>query len=146
MITEGSNVLEMVKEFFCSGEIWHEVADKVDTSAIWFALEEDLKMIDYSPIVKEYATFYVCRLPNSPFLRPEDGWYSRKKQIVYQSFNLDYLQVEAVSQEELLAIMAQKYLDGIPKIKTFWGMKSTPFDTDKFYLDAKNLFEKKGFL
>jgi len=42
--------------------------------------------------------------------------------------------------------MAQKYLDGIPKIKTFWGMKSTPFNTDKFYQDAQNVFQKKGFL
>lgn len=37
--------------------------------------------------------------------------------------------------------MTEKYLKGILKIKTFWNMKSTPFDNKKFYQDVKRVFE-----
>jgi len=44
MITYGSNIMEMVAEFFCSGEIWDEVNHKVSYSMdlIWHGLEDDL--------------------------------------------------------------------------------------------------------
>ncbi|GEM_PF-2922709 len=82
--TSNAPVKEVVKDFFCSGEVWHEIADKVfyNVDLIWEGLEEDLKIIDYSLVIKRYATFYDCYRPEqTAFHKPEDGWYSRSKKL-----------------------------------------------------------------
>lgn len=138
---------EKTASFVAGCEVWHELGDKVSNARhlIMNTLVKSLALQNYSSQVNQYAVIYMCLLPASKFHVPESGKYSSRQKILYQTFNLDYHEILQASETEVLAIMAQKYLDGIPKIKTFWGMKSTPFDTEKFYQDVQHVFEKEGF-
>ncbi|TAD98941.1 MAG: hypothetical protein EAZ97_09990, partial [Bacteroidetes bacterium] len=129
-------------EFSNSAIVWHEVGHKLKIREIKHLLFDHLKMKDYSNEVKEYFFIFIA----VSYHYEERHFFNKKKGVLWHGLALDYAKFEASNLEEALQMQAELYLQGIKDIPKIRGMKKIAFDWEHFYSDAKNLFEKQGWI
>ncbi|TAE01212.1 MAG: hypothetical protein EAZ97_03640 [Bacteroidetes bacterium] len=129
-------------EFPISAIVWHELTPKLKFWEMKHLLCDHLKIKDYSNEVKEYFfVFIVFSLGGKT-----NHFFNKKKGVLWHGLALDYAKFEAANLEEALQMQAELYLQGIKDIPKIRGMKKVAFDWERFYADAKNLFEKQGWI
>ncbi|TAE01210.1 MAG: hypothetical protein EAZ97_03630 [Bacteroidetes bacterium] len=130
-------------EFSNSAIVWHEVENKLKFREIEHLLCDHLKMKDYSNEVKEYFFLFVVSYKLTYQI---SHFFNKKKGVLWHGLALDYAKFEAANLEEALQMQAELYLQGIKDIPKIRGMKKIAFDWERFYADAKNLFEKQTWI
>ncbi|AEE50266.1 hypothetical protein [Haliscomenobacter hydrossis] len=131
--------------FVVSSITWHEISGKIDPDNINLVEEtllENLNLRDYGDLMG-IAFIYIVK-PTGNEIHQEEFTYSRKKKELYIQIRLPYYEVQSASTNEVLHMMANKYLqtmqERLPK------KKIPGFNWISFVEDVRNLFERKGWL
>lgn len=131
--------------FVVSSISWHEVSDQIaihNINLIEDALQEHLKLENYGNITG-IAFIYIITQPEDDM--HEDGFaYRTKRKEIYTQMRLPYTEVQTSTPQEVLHMMAAKYLDTMQE----WlpKKKVANFDWQRFVKDIQDLFEKQGWL
>ncbi|TAE02823.1 MAG: hypothetical protein EAZ97_02185 [Bacteroidetes bacterium] len=129
-------------EFSVSAIIWHELTHKLKFTELQNLLCDHLKLTNYTTEVKKYFFVYVAMFLE--YEKPKH--FTKKKAILRHTLVLDYQKFAIASEKEALQMQAELYLQGIKEIPKIRGMKKIAFDYEKFYTDAKLLFQKQGWI
>lgn len=131
--------------FVVSSITWHEVSDAVATDNINLiedALQAHLKLSDYGSL-SGVAFFFIIKRPENHLHEDRFSYSSKYKEITAQ-MRLPYTEVQASTPQEVLHMMAAKYIDTMQE----WlpKKKVANFDWQRFVKDVQDLFEKQGWL
>jgi hypothetical protein len=131
--------------FVVSSISWHEVADEVaidNINLLEDALRSHLKLSDYGDIV---GVAFVYIIEQSDNHTHEDSFsYRPKRKEIYTQMRLPYAVVQQSSPEEVLHMMAAKYVE---TMEEWLGKKKIPnFDAQRFVKDVQELFERQDWL
>lgn len=131
--------------FVVSSITWHEVADEIATDNINLienALQANLKLSDYGDITGIAFIYIIKHAENH--IHEDHFSYSAKQKEVSTQMRLSYDEVQKSTPEEVLHLMAAKYVDTmrewLPKKKV------ANFDWQRFVKDVQDLFERQGWL
>lgn len=121
-----------------------EVGKKVEADLlIQELLNQHLKLSAYGEGLSGIAFVYIVTPPIDVIHHDEISYRAKKKEL-YIEMRLPYEKVAAVSEAEVLQMMAQKYLQTFHD-KSLWK-KLKGFDCEGFSRDVQRLFEEQGWL
>jgi hypothetical protein len=106
-------------------------------------LNAQLQLESYGEGVKGIAFIFIVTLPADD-IHVESFRYRKKNQEIHVQMRLPFAAVKSSSLEEVLHLMAQKYLDTM--LEKLLNKNIPEFDWRRFTADVQNLFEQKGWL
>lgn len=131
--------------FVVSSVTWHEVPDEVaidNINLIEAALKGHLKLSDYGEIVG-IAFIYIIE-QDDEHTHVDSFSYRPKRKEIYTQMSLPYAVVQQSSPEEVLHMMAAKYVDTMQEYLS--KKKIRNFDAQRFVKDVQELFERQNWL
>ena len=131
--------------FVVSSVTWHEVPDEVaidNINLIEAALKDHLKLSDYGEIVG-IAFIYIIE-QDDEHTHVDSFSYRPKRKEIYTQMSLPYAVVQQSSPEEVLHMMATKYVDTMQEYLS--KKKIRNFDAQRFVKDVQELFERQNWL
>lgn len=136
----------MYAPFVISGILEEPITEKVaftNTNLLSDVLNAQLQLESYGEGVKGIAFIYIVTLPADD-IHVESFRYRKKDQEIHIQMRLPFAAVESSSLEEVLHLMAKKYLDTM--LEKLPNKNIPGFDWRHFTADVQNLFERKGWL
>jgi hypothetical protein len=136
----------MYSPFVVTGILQQEIADKVspiNINIIGDLLNENLQFSHYGAGLVGISFFYIVLPPDNQNHR-EYSRYTGKDRLLHLQFRLSYDLVEQLTREQVLPIMAQKYLQALKEV--FPKKKIENFDYASLLKDMERLFEQQGWL
>jgi hypothetical protein len=136
----------MYSPFVVTGILQQEIADKVspiNINIIGDLLNENLQFSHYGAGLVGISFFYIVLPPDNQNHR-EYSRYTGKDRLLHLQFRLPYDLVEQLTREQVLPIMAQKYLQALKEV--FPKKKIENFDYASLLKDMEHLFEQQGWL
>lgn len=136
----------MYAPFVISGILEEKVTDKVaytNTNLLGDTLNAHLQLENYGTGVRGIAFIFIVTAPADE-IHVESFRYHKKDQEIHAQMRLPYPTVESASLEEVLHLMAQKYLDTM--LEKLPHKNIPGFDWSRFTADVQDLFERKGWL
>jgi hypothetical protein len=131
--------------FVVSSISWHEVTDAVaidNINMIEDALQANLKLSEYGAITG-VAFIYIIEHDDN-HMHEDQFSYSAKRGEVSTQMRLSYDEVQKSTPEEVLHLMAAKYIDTM--LEWLPKKKIANFDWQRFVKDVQDLFERQGWL
>ena len=131
--------------FVVSSISWHEVTDEVaidNINLIEDVLQANLKLSEYGAITG-VAFIYIIEHDDND-MHEDQFSYSAKRGEVSTQMRLSYDEVQKSTPEEVLHLMAAKYIDTM--LEWLPKKKITNFDWQRFVKDVQDLFERQGWL
>jgi hypothetical protein len=136
----------MYAPFVISGILEENITDKVaftNANLLEDTLNAHLKLENYGEGVKGIAFLFIVTAP-ADTIHVESFRYRKKDQEMHIQMRLPYATVESMRVEDVLPLMAKKYLD---TMREKLPSKHIPgFDWAHFTADLQDLFERKGWL
>lgn len=136
----------MYAPFVISGITQHTVSDKItftNSNLIQDLLNENLQFSHYGAGLVGISFFYIVLPPDNQNHR-EYSRYTGKDRLLHLQFHLPYDLVEQLTREQVLPIMAQKYLQALKEV--FPKKKIENFVYASLLKDMERLFEQQGWL
>jgi hypothetical protein len=131
--------------FVISSITWHEIPDAIaidNINLLEAALRDHLKLSDYGDIVG-IAFIYIIE-QNDDDTHVDSFSYRPKRKEIYTQMSLPYALVQQSNPEQVLHLMAAKYID---TMREWLGKKKIPnFDAQRFVKDVQELFERQDWL
>ena len=131
--------------FVVSSISWHQVSDEVaidNVVTIEDTLKTNLKLSDYGDIV---GVAFIYIITQSDDGMHQNGFsYRPKRKELYTQMRLPYDVVQKSTPEEVLHLMAAKYIDTM--LEWLPKKKIANFDWQRFVKDVQDLFERQGWL
>ncbi len=131
--------------FVVSSITWHEVPLEVaidNVVTIEDTLKTNLKLSDYGAITG-VAFFYIIKHDDN-HIHEDHFSYSAKRKEVSTQMRLSYDEVQKSTPEEVLHLMAAKYIDTM--LEWLPKKKIANFDWQRFVKDVQDLFARQGWL
>ena len=131
--------------FVVSSITWHEVPLEIaidNVVTIEDTLKTNLKLSDYGDIIGVAFIYIITHAENE--IHEDDFSYRRKRKELSTQMRLSYDEVQKSTPEEVLHLMAAKYIDTMQE----WlpKKKIANFDWQRFVKDVQDLFERQGWL
>jgi hypothetical protein len=136
----------MYAPFVISGITQFTVSDKItftNSNLIQDLLNEHLQFSTYGTGLQGISFFYIV-LPIDNQNHREYTRYTGKDRLLHLQLRLSYEQVMRLTTEQVLPIMAQKYLQALKEV--FPKKKIANFDYAAFLKDMEHCFEQQGWL
>lgn len=131
--------------FVVSSITWHEVSNEVaidNINLIEEVLQKHLKLENYGDITG-VAFIYIIELEESN--THQDGFaYRVKRKEIYTQMRLPYNEVQDSTPQEVLHLMAAKYVETMQEWLPKKKIKN--FNWQRFVQDVQDLFERQGWL
>ncbi len=131
--------------FVVSSISWHEVTDEVaidNINQIEDVLQANVKLSEYG-VITGVAFIYIIEHDDN-HMHEDQFSYSVKRGEVSTQMRLSYDEVQKSTPEEVLHLMAAKYIDTM--LEWLPKKKIANFDWQRFVKDVQNLFARQGWL
>lgn len=130
------------RQFLMGSTIWHEVYENTKCVIMEDTLNQYVDLHNYGSGVKHIYFTHIIVLPTSE-LHPNFQRYRPRKKEVHFGINLGYEEVKSRTNDEVLQLMGQSFLDSILR---YPELKIKDFDHQRFYKEVQKLFAAKGWL
>lgn len=124
------------RQIYVSSRLWHEIHPKVDLRPFIFGLHEGIDLSKYGEGLKKFYFTFIIVTPADKVNRPYTH-YSRKEKAIDIAVAIPYEKAETATEEELIKMMEQAYLEGIDLIGT---RIKRDFDVAAFRKDVEAIF------